>query len=214
MLDKNKLDLIRNIFVAGTGMIPVAGGVISFLLDKYLPSAVEERRTRFLNQLENDFQKLPIDIIKKLENNNEFYSIFLKVLNAITYEHKVEKINTYRNILINSAVLAEDGFNEIEFYIKLINTLTIDQIKILHLFYLRDYEHVIVFEDLNEFIDSHWEIEQSYRWSLVTELMRDGLVSSSIERQRSKGNGTQLSNIGERFIEYIFSPVSIEEPIE
>ena len=91
MIDKNKLDLIRNIFVAGTGMIPVAGGVISFLLDKYLPSAVEERRTYFLNQLENDFQKLPIDIIKKLENNNEFHSIFLKVLNAITYEHKLEK---------------------------------------------------------------------------------------------------------------------------
>ena len=96
-----------------------------------------------------------------------------------------------------------------EYFIKLINSLSIDQIKILHLFYLRDYKKEIEFTDINKFIDKHWKVDPSYRWSLVTELIRDGLISSSIERQHKKGKGIQLSKMGEDFINYIFNPVSI-----
>lgn len=207
----NKLDLVRNIFVAGTGMIPVAGGTISVLLDKYLPSAVEKRREKFLNKLENDFKMLPNEILAGLEYNQAFYSIFLKVLSVVTYEHETEKINIFRNILINSTVLIEQKFNEVEFFVKLINSLTIDQIRILHLFYLRDNLKKIDFENINTFIDTQWNIDKSYRWSIITELIRDGLISSSIERQRSKGSGHQLSTFGEDFIKYIFSPIDIED---
>lgn len=206
-----KIELIRNLFISGTGIIPVVGGAISVLLDKYLPSAIENRRTQFLNQLEDDFQKLPYDIIKNLENNEDFYSVFLKVLGTVTYEHKVEKIKVFRNILINSTVLAEQKFNEVDFFIKLINTLSIDQIRILHLFYLRDYKKSIKFKNIDNFIEKNWKIDKSYRWSLVTELIRDGLVSSSKERQRNKGDGHQLSTFGENFINYIFSPIAIDE---
>ena len=208
---EEKLELIRNFFVAGTGMIPAVGSFVSFLLDKYLPSVVDERRSNFLKQLEDDFQKLPDNIIGNLENNKDFYSVFLKVLNMVTYEHKVEKINIFRNILINSTVLIDKNFNEVDFYIKLINTLTADQIRILHLFYLRDYKKTIEFENVSVFIESYWEIDASYRWSLVTELIRDGLISSSQERQRNKGKGHQLSNFGEKFVNYVFSPIAIDE---
>lgn len=206
-----KIELIRNLFIAGTGIIPVVGGGISVLLDKYLPSAIENRRIQFLSQLEADFQKLPYDIIKNLENNEDFYSVLLKVLSTVTYEHKVEKIKVFRNILINSTILAETNFNEVDFFIKLINNLSIDQIRILHLFYLRDYKKSIKFKNIDKFIGEHWEIDKSYRWSLVTELIRDGLISSSIERQRNKGDGHQLSAFGENFINYIFSPIAIDE---
>ena len=205
-----KIELIRNLFVAGTGVIPVVGGAISVLLDKYLPSAIENRRTQFLNQLEKDFQKLPYDIIKNLENNEDFYTVFLKVLNVITYEHKIEKIIVFRNILINSTILAETEFNEIDYFIKLINTLSIDQIKILHLFYLRDCKNNVEFKNIDKFLEENWGIDKSYRWSLVTELIRDGLISSSRERQRNKGDGHQLSVFGENFINYIFAPIALE----
>lgn len=210
---KEKLELIRNLFIASTGMMPVVGGGVSVLLDKYLPSTIEKRRKQFLNQLENDFQRLPNDIIKNLENNEDFYSVLLKVLNVITCEHKVEKINAFRNILINSTIIIDDKFNEVDFFIKLINTLSIDQIRILHLFYLRDYKKTIEFKNVVDFIDENWEIDKSYRWSLVTELIRDGLISSSQERQRTKGDGHYLSAFGEDFICYIFNPVAMDEAI-
>lgn len=206
-----KIETIRNLFIAGTGIIPVVGGAISILLDKYLPSAIENRRIQFLNQLETDFQKLPYDVIKNLENNEDFYTVFLKVLSTITHEHKVEKIKVFRNILINSTVLAKEKFNEVDFFIKLINTLSIDQIKILHLFYLRDYKKSIKFKNIDKFLNEHWKIDKSYRWSLVTELIRDGLISSSIERQKNKGDGHQLTSFGENFINYIFSPIAVDE---
>lgn len=209
-----KIELIRNLFVAGAGIIPVVGGTISVLLDKYLPSDIENRRIQFLNQLENDFQKLPCDMIKNLENNEDFHSVFLKVLSVITYEHKVEKIIVFRNILINSTILAETDFNEIDYFIKLINDLSIDQIRILHLFYLRDYKNSVRFKNIDKFLEENWEIDKSYRWSLVTELIRDGLISSSKERQRNKGDGHQLSVFGENFINYIFSPIALEERLK
>ena len=205
----NKIELIRNLFIAGSSAIPVVGGTLSVLLDKYLPSTIEKRRTDFLKQLEIDFNKLPYEIINSLESNECFYSIFLKVLSQVTYEHKTEKINAFRNILINSTLITDIEFNKVEYFIKLINSLSIDQIKILHLFYLRDYKKEIEFTDINKFIDKHWKVDPSYRWSLVTELIRDGLISSSIERQHKKGKGIQLSTMGEEFINYIFNPVSI-----
>lgn len=210
----DKLELIRNLFVASTGIVPVVGGTISVLLDKYLPDAIEKRRDAFLRKLEIDFQKLPDEIITSLKDNENFYSVFLKVLSVVTYEHKAEKINAFRNILINSTILTDEKFNEVAFFVKLIDSLSIDQIKILHLFYLRDYKKTIKFKNITNFIDENWIIDKSYRWSLVTELIRDGLISSSLERQRNKGEGHQLSTFGEKFINYIFSPISMEERLE
>lgn len=212
MLDNkqdSKIEIIRNLFIAGSSAIPMVGGTLSFLLDKYLPSVIEKRRSDFLKQLEKDFQNLPYEIINSLESNECFYSVFLKVLSQVTYEHKIEKIHAFRNILINSTLITDAEFNKVEYFVKLINSLSTDQIKILHLFYLRDYKKEIEFTDINKFIDKHWKVDPSYRWSLVTELIRDGLISSSIERQNKKGKGIQLSKMGEEFINYIFSPISI-----
>ena len=34
----HKIELIRNLFIAGSSAIPVVGGTLSVLLDKYLPT--------------------------------------------------------------------------------------------------------------------------------------------------------------------------------
>lgn len=57
----------------------------------------------------------------------------------------------------------------------------------------------IEFTDINKFIDKHWKVDPSYRWSLVTELIRDGLISSSIERQQKKRKGHSIIKNGRGF---------------
>lgn len=200
-------ELIRNVGVSITSLIPVGGGVLSFFLDKYLPSAIEERKNDFLNKLANDMEKLPEDVIKKIYESKEFLSIVLKVFKSAIYEEQEIKINAFRNIIINTALSLDYETNEREFFIKLVMELTTDQIRILQLFYLRDYKNEISFTSVNKYITKMWRnVDKSYRFALVTELIRYGLMTSSIEMKRNKGEGEHLSAFGERFIEFIFQP--------
>lgn len=209
-----KKELARNIFVATTGVVPVVGGVLSFFLDKYLPSAVETRKNLFLAEVEKDLEKIPKEIIEQMYNNSEYHSIMLKIFKHALEEFRKEKINAFRNILINATMSHSVSFDEQSFYIKLTTDLTVDQIRILHMFYLRDYKKTLNFgkgNSINEFMKESWpEVDESYRFALITEIIRYGLITSSKKSQREKGEGHQLSPFGERFIEYIFTPIEMD----
>lgn len=201
-------DFARNIAIATSSLIPGVGGVLSVFLDKYLPNTIEERRNNFLIKLSQDFEKLPDDIIIKLSNDEKFHSIVLQVFKSVIQEHQSEKIISFRNIIINSALSYVS--NEVEFYLRLVEELTTDQIKVLHLFYLKDNKKTIDFKNINEYIDSNWtNVDESYRFALVTELIRFGLITGSQRSQKQLGEGHHLSVFGMRFITYIFQPHEI-----
>lgn len=207
-MDENeKKDLVRNIIIAGTSVIPMAGGVLSFFLDKYLPSALENRKEEFLKKIESDLNNLPDNVICKIYDNPDFTTVLVRVLHSVLAEHREEKINIFRNFLINAATNDTITFNEEEFFLKLLDILTLDQIRLLKLFYLRDYKKSIDFSDIYHFIREHYEVDKSYLLSLSTELIRYQLIAASEELQRKKGNGQQLSSIGEKFINFIFYPI-------
>ena len=201
-------DFARNIAIATSSLIPGVGGVLSVFLDKYLPNTIEERRNNFLIKLSQDFEKLPDDIIIKLSNDEKFHSIVLQVFKSVIQEHQAEKIISFRNIIINSALSYVS--NEVEFYLRLVEELTTDQIKVLHLFYLKDNKKTIDFKNINEYIDNNWtDVDESYRFALVTELIRFGLITGSQRSQKQLGEGHHLSDFGMRFITYIFQPHEI-----
>lgn len=200
-------ELIRNLGISITSLIPVGGGVLSFFLDKYLPNTIEKRKNEFLNKLAKDMENLPEDVVKKIYESKEFTSIVLKVFKSVIYEEQEIKINAFRNIIMNTALSLDNETNEKEFYIKLIMELTTDQIKILQLFYLRDSKNVIRFTSIYKYISKMWKnVDESYRFALVTELIRYGLITSSNKMQRNKGEGEHLSKFGKRFIYFIFQP--------
>ncbi len=207
-----KKDLVRNIFVAATGFVPVAGGTLSFLLDKYLPSAIEARKNSFLSKLEDDLEKIPKETIEQIYSNPDYTSIIIKIFRNALEDDRVEKINAFRNIFINATINKDVSFSEQSFYVKLVTDLTVDQIRVLHLFYLRDYKKSISFgkgNSVNTYIDENWKgVDESYRFALVTEIMRYGLVTGSQKsQQENNSEGHFLSPLGVRFIEYVFSPV-------
>lgn len=207
--DKLK-ELSRNITIATSSIIPGIGGVLSLFLDKYLPSTIEKRKEDFLKSLSNDLEQLPREIINKLSTNEEYHSIILKVFKSITQEEKEIKLIAFRNILINAA-LCDSHINEREFYIKLLTDLTTDQIKVLHLFYLRDHKKEIEFTNVYKYISKHWcGVDESYRFALITELIRYGLISGSEKLKKVNGEGHHLTPFGERFILFIFNPNETE----
>ena len=120
------------------------------------------------------------------------------------------KLIAFRNILINAA-LCDSHINEREFYIKLLTDLTTDQIKVLHLFYLRDHKKEIEFTNVYKYISKHWcGVDESYRFALITELIRYGLISGSEKLKKVNGEGHHLTPFGERFILFIFNPNETE----
>ena len=59
--------------------------------------------------------------------------------------------------------------------INLITEFTSDQMRVLHLFNLRDYKEEIQFSNVSEYFDETWsKIDISYLFALVTELIRYG----------------------------------------
>ena len=207
-------NLSRNVVVAASSIIPGIGGVLSVFLDKYLPNTIEKRRDDFLLSLSNDLEQLPSAIVGKIAVSEEFHSLVLKVFRSIIQEEKEIKITSFRIILINAA-LSDNNTNEQEYYIKLLTDLTTDQIKILHLFYLRDSKHEIEFTNIINYIDDNWKkVDESYRFALTTELMRYGLISGAQKYHKEGPDGHYLSPFGERFISYIFQPCEVEDTIK
>ncbi|MGN0458832.1 MAG: hypothetical protein ACI4IL_07675 [Eubacterium sp.] len=215
-VDTNSMDnekdnsFIRNLIVASVNFIPNVGGVVSLFLDKYLPDILQERQNQFLNNLAMDLKMLPNEIIQKILISEDYHSLLLKTFASILQEDRNERIAVFRNILINAAIDKNPDYNEFDFYYKLLNELVSDQIKILHLFYLRDCKKTIHFTDIYNYIGENWKnYDKSYCAVLIPEIMRYGLITNSIESKREFGNGYHLTMFGRRFINFIFSPIEL-----
>lgn len=214
-----KEELIRNACIAASAAIPVAGGSISVLLDKYLPNKIEERKQNILENIQKDLNRIDINILENKLENEEFYTVFLKVLNKSISNHRDEKLMAFRNILFNNIVNEKMLFDEVSFYIRLVDELTVDQIKILNLFYrtyiINDdkYKSIMQKNSLNNIVRTIWDnIDEDYAMACTTELIRFQLLIGATEsRKRSSIEGFTLSRFGERFVKFIFDPIYDEK---
>lgn len=214
-----KEELIRNMCIAASAAIPVAGGTISVLLDKYLPNKLEERKQNIIENIQADLSKIDINVLQNKLNNEEFYTVFLKVLNKSISNHREEKLMAFRNILFNDIVNEEMSFDEVSFYIRLVDELTVDQIKILNLFYrtyiINDdkYKNIMQRNSLNNIVRTIWNnIDEDYTMACTTELIRFQLLIGATEsKKRSAIEGFTLSKFGERFVKFIFDPIYDEK---
>ncbi len=212
-----KDDLIRNFCVAASAAIPVAGGTVSVLLDKYLPNKVEERKQKILENIENDLSKIDIKILENNFENEEFYTVFLKILNKSISNHRSEKLVAFRNILLNNLMFEYCAFDEISFFIRITDELTVDQIRILNVFYQSDVlknERWINLLDkyggsLPKLMGMIWKgVDEDYVMACTTELIRYWLIVSSVKnKRRTSIDRFTLSQLGERYARYIFSPI-------
>lgn len=211
-------DIIRNLCVAATAAIPVTGGTISVLMDKYLPNKLEERKKKVLENIQNDLSKIDINILKNNLDNEEFYTVFLKILNKSIANHREEKLIAFRNILLSNLTVDYCAFDEVSFFIRITDELTVDQLRILNVFYQSDIiKNERYLELLNKFggslpklMGAIWkDVDEDYVMACTTELIRFWLVlASNKNKERASLNRFSLSKLGERYAKYIFSPIT------
>lgn len=209
----NMKDITRNSVIAGVAAVPYAGGPLSFLLDKYIPSEAEKRRNEFLQKLSDDIQELKDKAVVFDMDSPEFHSIFLKLLKASMEEYRHEKINSFRNLALNSLLIPEQ-LNKIDFYTRLAIQLIPDEIKILYVLYLLDVKRDPSIADNGERRDLHAILKKYYHFedkeyvsALMVDCMRYTLIGGSPALQKKEERaGIFMTDLGREFASYIFEP--------
>jgi hypothetical protein len=215
-------ETILNIFKATLATAPFCGGIASLITD-YIPSARFKRLEKFAEQIAEDLLKLSDRVNESYIQTDDFAYLFEKSFRGVAENPQPEKINAFRGILINSAVRSDYSEEEKEYFITLVNTLSVLHIRILRFMaqpkqYLSDSgipEGRIVggFSDFFQVVIPG--VSLSVIESAFGDLYQYGLINTdkSIFRTMTAGQGLHLlgnrvSDFGHRFIEFCISPTT------
>ena len=137
MKKETKDDIAYGVAKAVLGSIPVVGATASELLQLLITPPLEKRRNEWmievgekLKQLE---QKEELDLIK-LADNDVFIDVVLQTTQLALRTSEKEKIQYFKNVILNSAVEENPNITEVQIFLNFISTFTVWHIKILKLF--------------------------------------------------------------------------------
>lgn len=137
MKKETKDDIAYGVAKVVLGSIPVVGATASELLQLLVTPPLEKRRNEWmievgekLKQLE---QKEELDLIK-LANNDVFIDVVLQTTQLALRTSEKEKIQYFKNVILNSAVEENPNITEVQIFLNFISTFTVWHIKILKLF--------------------------------------------------------------------------------
>jgi hypothetical protein len=137
MKKETKDDISYSIAKAALGSIPIVGAAASELLQLLVTPPLEKRRNEWmievgekLKQLE---QKEELDLTK-LASNDVFIDVVLQTTQLALLTSEKEKIQYFKNVILNSAVEENPNITEVHIFLNFISTFTVWHIKILKLF--------------------------------------------------------------------------------
>jgi hypothetical protein len=208
---------IRSAVIAVTAGIPLLGGPVSVLLDKYLPDYVKRKRDAFLEQVGKGLSEIEERLTPENLSSDTFLSVFVKATQQAIAKHSQEKVDCLRAIILNSALEPTASFDERSLFLRLVADLTEDQIKVLKAIYVAGGIPKDKYKSLLDYAVELWpEIDPDYLMACTTELIRYNFVSGAYKTrgeqvglQESKSKMHRLTGLGERFVTYILSPLTL-----
>lgn len=202
-----QIEHLKNISIAAVSAIPVLGGPLSILMDKYIPNYVERRRIQLMEDLSQELEELSERITPERLASEEFASVFIRGFRRAMEEHLHEKIEAFQAIILNTAIAPSTEFDELTLFLRLVSDLTVDQIRILHLLQ-RDAEIRKDKQGLFLVMQAAWpDADSDYLMACVNELLRGNLVTSNPKNKGEQGQHF-LTGLGSRFVAYISKPTT------
>lgn len=226
--DKVK-DIAYSIVKAGLGAVPIAGSAAIELFTHIVMPPIEKRRIEWMHDIGERLAKLEgqgdIDLTE-LQDNPEFIDAVIQTTQFALRTSEAEKIEYFRNALINSALGETPDKSESQIFLSLIDNYTIWHIRILKLF---DNPNLwfknnnieaptnimggglklileIAFPELkgrNDFYNLIWE-----------DLSRAGLHNTSSLGGMMTGSGlmqNRTTDFGKKFLEYIMQNPKVDD---
>lgn len=138
---------IINVFKAAVATVPFAGGIATLMSD-YIPSQRQKRLEEFAQNVANDLEIFKEEVNENYILTDEFSFIFEKCFKGGVENYQKEKIIAFKAILINSLIDFGTTQNEKEYYLNLVDNLSLLHIQILSFMaFPRDY---VKFNGINE----------------------------------------------------------------
>jgi hypothetical protein len=137
-MDSNKAkDIAYSIVKAGLGAAPFVGSAAIELFTQIVTPPLEKRRVEWMHDIGERLAKLEsrgdIDL-SELQNNPEFIDTVIKSTQFALRTSEVEKIEYFRNALLNTALGESPDQSESQIFLNLIDVYTVWHIRILKLF--------------------------------------------------------------------------------
>jgi hypothetical protein len=216
----NTVELIVNIFKAVLSTVPFGGGIASLMTD-YIPSSRMKRLEEFANQTAEDLKNHADEVNETYLKTDDFAFMFEKCFRGAAENPQREKLNAFRGILVNSTIRTDVAEEEKEYFLNMTNTLTV-----LHLRILKFMAQPLAYLEAagispNEIRGGFSQffpvaipgIELRVIRSAFGDLYRMGLTDTdqAIFSTMTSGQGLNLlgrrvSQLGDRFIQFITSP--------
>lgn len=137
MKKETKDDIAYGVAKATLGSIPIVGAVASELLQLLITPPLEKRRNEWMIEVGEKLKQLEekeeLDLTK-LANNDVFIDVVLQTTHFALRTSEKEKIQYFKNVILNSAVEENPNITEVQIFLNFISTFTVWHIKILKLF--------------------------------------------------------------------------------
>lgn len=213
---------IVNIFKAVLASIPI-GASISSLMTDYIPTSKFKRMVDFTEKIADDLKRLQDKIETDYITTDEFSYLFEQSYRGVAQNYHKEKIESFRGILLNSALYQDVVQEEKEFFLNLLDGLSIVHLKILKFMaFPEDYlvengisQHKISggFRDIFRTVLPEFGQDISIIELAFENLFQSDLIDTdkSIFQGTTSAQGMQLlgnrvSDLGRRFIKFCKVP--------
>lgn len=121
---------IVNILKAGLATTPFCGGIASLMSD-YIPSSKFQRLEQFAKKIAEDLNTLQNQVDEAKIQTDEFAFLFENCFRGVAENYQNERLEAFRGILINSAIGVDLSEEEKEYFLNLVNTLSVLHIRML-----------------------------------------------------------------------------------
>lgn len=216
------VETILNIFKAVLSTTPLTGGISSLITD-YIPSSRFLRLEQFAERVAKDLKDVAARVDAGYVNTDEFAFIFERSFRGAAENYQREKLDAFRGILVNAAVRNDVKQEEKEYFLVLVNNLSVLHLRILR--FMAEPRAYLVELQIDErrvhggFSDMFGQvipgIDPKIIESAFGDLYQLGLLTTdkTIFHTMTSAQGMQLlgnrvAELGHRFVEFCRSPAS------
>jgi hypothetical protein len=121
---------IINIFKAAASLNPASGAIASLISD-YIPNQRQLKLEDFTKSVADDLNRFKDEVNEDYIKTDEFAFIFEKCFKGAMENYQTEKIAAFKAVLINSLRKNQLTQNEKEFFLSLIDRLSLVHIRVL-----------------------------------------------------------------------------------
>lgn len=137
-LNTNAPDIIVSGVSAAVGIIPVAGGFLSEIVQNVIPNQREDRIINFISELSDKLEEMKFSLkeLKQKFENQKYGTFTYNCLRNVVNDVYDEKIKYYKNLCINAITNDEKNLIHCERILKILSEL--DYFEILYLQFYSD----------------------------------------------------------------------------